>query len=200
MVRKLLLMGFSLMLTNLLLAQSQTKWPLQISVFNESTAIPFTRFIPTPLHPGIQIGTSRPWNQNQTHVWYQTGNLSYFYHNHLYQAVTLGSQLGYDCRLGFGLNLKALIGLGYMLAMNTQEVYEFENGQYHSTKNSAMSKSQTTISLGLGYRLQPKNEHSCELFVLYQAGVIYPFSQGFIPAMTQTNVHLGISIPLFTKQ
>lgn len=177
-------------------AQGRDWLPVSISVFNESTAVPFTRFLPTPLHPGIQAGVSRQWNRSQKHYLYQTASLSYFYHRHLYQASTLSTELGYDFRFPFGLNLKALFGVGYMLAMNTQEVYEFREGGYVSTANSLMSKFQTTLSLGLGYRILKDREGSPEVFFLYQAGVIYPFSADFIPVMAQANVHLGVKVPI----
>lgn len=180
--------------------QSRDYLPLSISLFNQSTSIPFTAFIPKPIHPGIQVGVSRQWNKSQTHYLYQTANASYFFHNHLYQALTLNTELGYDFRFKFGLNLKAMFGLGYMMAMNTQQAYEFVDGDYRKTSNSFMSKGQATLSLGLGYRLTPKRANSVEIFALYQAGAIYPFSADFIPAMTQTNVHVGIKIPIKIKK
>ncbi len=37
--------------------------PVSISLLNESTAIPYTRFITTPIHPGIQFGTEADLKQ-----------------------------------------------------------------------------------------------------------------------------------------
>lgn len=184
----------------MLFAQGKEWLPVSVSVFNESTAVPFTRFIPTPIHPGVQVGVSRQWNESQKHYIYQTANVSYFYHRHLYQAVTLSTEFGYDYRFPFGLNLKALLGAGYMMTMNTQEVYEFKNGNYTATNNSFMSKLQATLSLGAGYRIHKKRDGSPEIFFLYQAGVIYPFSADFIPIMAQANVHLGVKIPIRIKK
>lgn len=82
------------------------------------------------------------------------------------------------------------------MAMNTQEVYEFGDGNYTSICNSLMSKFQATLSLGAGYRIFPENDGSPEVFLLYQAGVIYPFSADFIPVMAQANVHLGVKVPI----
>lgn len=180
-------------------AQGRDWLPLTISVFNESTAIPYTRFLATPIHPGIQVGVSRQWNSSTKNYLYQTANISYFYHKNLYQASTLSTELGYDYRFPFGLNLKALIGVGYMLAMNTQEVYHFEEGQYRSSCNSMMSKFIATLSIGAGYRINRHNEGSPEIFVLYQGGVIYPFSADFAPLMTQANLHIGVKIPIRIK-
>lgn len=181
-------------------AQGKEWLPLSISIFNESTAVPYTRFLPQPLHPGIQIGLSRQWNKHTQHYLYQTLNISYFYHRYLYQATTLSTEIGYDYRFSFGLHLKALIGIGYMLTMNTQEVYAFQHGEFHRTTNSLMSKLQATFSIGAGYRIFKDRISSPELFFLYQSGVIYPFSADFIPIMSQVNVHLGVKIPLRIKK
>lgn len=87
-----------------------------------------------------------------------------------------------------------------MLTMNTQEVYAFQNGEFHRTTNSLMSKLQATFSIGAGYRIFKDRISSPELFFLYQSGVIYPFSADFIPIMSQVNVHLGVKIPLRIKK
>ncbi len=171
-------------------------FPLGISVFNESISIPGTKFIATPIHPGIQVGTEFKWNRSFENHLYQTANLGYFFHNHLFQAILASSELGYDYRFKFGLSLKTRFGVGYMFAMPTQHVYVFEDGAYRESGNGAMSKFQATLSIGAGYRFKPSAAYSPEVFILYQAGAIVPFSAGFIPAITQTNVHIGVTIPI----
>ena len=67
---------------------SQSKpMPINVSLFNESTAIPFTRFITTPVHPGIQVGTEFDYTSKAHTRLFQTLNASYFYHNYLAQGV-----------------------------------------------------------------------------------------------------------------
>ncbi len=176
--------------------KQQKYFPLSVSVFNESTSIPGTVFIDTPIHPGIQLGTEFKWNRSFENHLYQTANLGYFFHNHLFQAVIASSELGYDYRFKFGLSLKTRFGVGYMLAMPTQRVYSFENGEYREIRGGVMSKFQATLSIGAGYRFKPSAAYSPEVFILYQAGAIVPFSAGFIPAITQTNFHIGVMIPI----
>ena len=56
---------------------SQTKpIPINVSLFNESTAIPFTRFITTPVHPGIQVGTEFDYNRKSHTRLFQTSPIS----------------------------------------------------------------------------------------------------------------------------
>src|SRR6187402_2759705 len=79
-----------------LLCSQSNKLPIIISVFNESTAIPFTRFFTTPVHPGIQIGTEFDYNTNEHTRLFQTANVSYFYHNYLAQGIGIHTELGYE--------------------------------------------------------------------------------------------------------
>ena len=57
--------------------------PINISVFNEATAIPFTRFVTIPMHPGLQLGTECNYKAKEHTRFFQTINLNYFYHNQL---------------------------------------------------------------------------------------------------------------------
>src|SRR5690554_2179305 len=79
--------------------------PINISLFNESTAIPFTRFFTTPIHPGIQLGTEFDYKVKAHFRLFQTANICYFYHNYLSHGIGLNSELGYEYRLKSGLAL-----------------------------------------------------------------------------------------------
>ena len=41
----------------LIFGQKSKPIPVNLSIFNEATAIPFTQAFSTPIHPGLQIGT-----------------------------------------------------------------------------------------------------------------------------------------------
>ncbi|MGQ3012164.1 MAG: hypothetical protein ACT6QS_00520 [Flavobacteriales bacterium] len=164
---------------------------IRLSLFNESTALPFTRFFTLPLHPGIQAGTEFAYLDKPRHYVYQTLQAGYLYHRYLYQAAYLQSEIGYDLRLGFGLNIKALFGLGYMHSFATQKEYRLVNGEYLQKPDRGNARINPSLSLGLGYRIYPKRAASPEIFVLYQSWVEYPYSPGFIPAMTHISLHLG---------
>lgn len=86
--------------------------PVNISVFNESTALPFTRFITTPIHPGLQLGTEFNYKEKAHSRLFQTVNLSYFYHNHLNQGIGIFSEIGYEYRIKQGFAFTGLFGLG----------------------------------------------------------------------------------------
>jgi hypothetical protein len=168
--------------------------PIRIGIGNETTSIPYTVFFPAPVHPVVQLGTEFAY-QDTTHSYlYQTANVGYIYHKYLYQGIYLGTELGYDYRFHFGLNLKALFGLAFLHAFAVQDEYQFENGEYALQQDWGNARLMPSLTLGLGYRLHPAVKASPEIFLLYQSWVEYPYSPGFIPLMTHTNLMLGMKL------
>ncbi|MBD8490757.1 hypothetical protein IFO69_18540 [Echinicola sp. CAU 1574] len=166
--------------------------PINLSLFNQATALPFTSFFSTPVHPGIQIGTEFNYSTKAGSRFFQTANLSYFYHNYLAQGVGLSSELGYESRLKNGLAITGLLGLGYMHTFTTSEEFTFSDGTYHKQNDKGNSRLFPSLSLDLGYYLNPSRDSSPKVFVRYQSWAEYPYSPGFIPAMTHVNLHFGI--------
>ena len=173
-------------------AQAQSKSNFKISVFNESTSIPFTRAWSTPIHPGVQVGTDLPWREGRHFQLYPSISVGYLFHRDLYQAVYVNVELGYDYRFDFGLNLKSAFGLGYMHSFTTRTEYQLEDGSYQPAPDRGNARVMPSLSLGMGYRFKPSDPLSPEIFTMYQAWLEYPYSPGFIPLMTHTNLHLGI--------
>jgi protein-S-isoprenylcysteine O-methyltransferase Ste14 len=166
--------------------------PLNISLFNEATAVPYTRFLTTPIHPGIQVGTEFTYKTKGAGRLFQTVNLSYFYHNYLNQGIGLTTELGYEYRLIFGLALEGLLGIGYLHTFATSEEFVFKDGQYEKKTDTGNSRLYPTISLDIGYYFRHADKTSPKVFLRYQSWAEYPYSPGFIPLMTHINLHLGI--------
>ena len=149
----------------LLIAHSiWSQQPVTLSIFNESTAVPYNDLVHTPVHPGVQIGTEFNWKENRHFRLYPSISIGYMFHRKLFQGLFANLELGLDYKTSFGLNLKSKIGLGYLHTFSTQQEFQFEGGKYRS---------------------------SSEIFVLYQSWLEYPYSPGFIPLMAHTNLHLG---------
>lgn len=170
---------------------AQNEVPVKISIFNQGTNIPFTKLLTSPIHPGIQFGTEVWAKETQRVRLYPSINIGYLFHRNLYQAIYATIELGYDLKFDFGLNVKSAIGIGYMHTFRTGEEYQFKNGQFQIGNQKGNSKVIPSFSLGLGYRLQPDNLRSTEIFTMYQSWIQYPISPGFIPIMAHTNLHLG---------
>lgn len=166
--------------------------PINLTLFNESTSIPFTQFLTTPLHPGIQIGTEFDYNQKQHSRLFQTANLSYFYHNYLAQGIGINTELGYECRLSYGLAFTGLIGIGYMHTFATTEEFVLENGQYVKKNDQGNARLIPSLSFDIGYYLRCSEANSPKIFLRYQAWAEYPYSPDFIPVLTHINLHVGM--------
>lgn len=173
--------------------------PINVSIFNESTAIPFTRFVTTPVHPGIQLGTEFNYKNKERSRLFQTTNISYFYHNYLAQGIGLNTELGYEYQLKFGLSLSGLLGIGYMHTFATAEEFTLINGQYEKKADKGNARLYPSFSLDIGYYLKKKEKNSPKIFMRYQSWAEYPYSPDFIPVMTHINLHVGAKFFINTK-
>lgn len=188
MKRLLLILLF---VSPIVLFGQQKAIPINISIFNESTSIPYTRFVTTPIRPGLQLGTEFNYTIKHHSRFFQTANISYFYHNHLAQGIGLSTELGYEYRLKFGLAMAGLLGLGYMHTFTTAEEFSFSNGQYQKKTDKGNARLYPSFSIDIGYYLKKTDTNSPKLFIRYQSWIEYPYSPGFIPAMTHINLHIG---------
>jgi len=181
-----------ILLVPILLFGQTKSVPVNISVFNEATAVPYSRFITTPIHPGIQIGTEFNFKTKKHGRLFQTANLNYFYHNYLNQGIGITTELGYEYRLSFGLAFEGLLGVGYLHTFATTEEFVFKDGQYEKKADIGNSRLYPTLSLDVGYYFRKSDITSPKIFLRYQSWAEYPYSPGFIPLMTHINLHLGI--------
>lgn len=193
-----LLIILILFVPKVLLGQGKTI-PINISIFNESTAIPFTKLITTPIHPGIQLGTEFNYKVKEHYRFFQTANISYFYHNYLAQGIGLNTELGYEYRLKFGLSISGLLGVGYKHTFGTAEEFTFVNGQYIRKTDKGNARIYPSISLDVGYYIKKQEKFSPKIFIRYQSWAEYPYSPDFIPIMTHINFHIGAKFFINTK-
>ncbi|MBP7307159.1 MAG: hypothetical protein WAT22_14225 [Saprospiraceae bacterium] len=173
--------------------------PISISIFNQSTAIPFTRFLSTPIHPGLQVGTEFKYQVKENSRLFQTANISYFYHNYLAQGIGFSTEFGYEYRLKFGLSISGLLGLGYMHTFATTEEFTFTNGNYERKADKGNAKLYPSFSLDIGYYLKMADNNSPKIFIRYQSWAEYPYSPDFIPIMTHINLHVGANFFIYSK-
>lgn len=177
----------------------QKSIPVSVSFFNEMTAIPFTRFISTPIHPGIQAGTEFNYIVKEHGRLFQTASLSYFYHSYLCQGIGISSELGYEYRLKSGLAFESLLGLGYLHTFATVKEFALGDGHYYRRTDFGNPRLYPSLSLDLGYYFKTSDKTSPKVFLRYQAWAEYPYSPGFIPVMTHINLHLGVKVFIHTE-
>lgn len=172
--------------------------PINISLFNESTALPFTKFITLPVHPGIQIGTELNYRMKENSRLFQTANICYFYHNYLAQGIGLNTEIGYEYRLESGLAFSGLFGIGYLHTFATTEEFTLSDGKYVKKADKGNERFYPSLSIDLGYYLK-KTDDSPKLFVRYQSWAEYPYSPDFIPVMTHISLHIGAKFFIFKR-
>jgi hypothetical protein len=190
----------ALFLCTIVLNHLWAQQPVVVSFLNESTTIPYTTFLNDPIHPGVQIGTEFNWKESRHFRLYPSVSIGYMYHKKLFQGLYSNLELGFDYKTFFGLNFKTKIGLGYLHTFSTQQEFQFHDESYKSQRDLGNSRLMPSIIVGLGFRVQQKKENSPEIFVLYQSWVEYPYSPGFIPLMSHTNLHLGVKFYPFNKR
>lgn len=176
------------------LQHTKAQQPITISVFNESTSMPFSipRF--NPLHPGIKIGTEFPVYENHSNKTFFSINLRYIFHKNLYKAIVVSFEVGYDHKINYGGNLKAGAGIGYMHSFGVRDEYRFNDNGYKLNRDKGNSRFLSSISLGLGHRFNPNDFDSDEVFFLQEYWLEIPYSPGFIPIMSHSNSLLGAKL------
>jgi hypothetical protein len=130
---------------------------------------------------------------------FQTANLSYFYHHRLNHGISLYSELGYEQRLQSGPAFSALFGLGYLHTFATAEEFSFQDGQYRNRNDRGNARLMASLAFDVGFYLKKDQPSSPKIFLRYQSWLEYPYSPGFIPLMTHTNLHLGAKFFLTKK-
>jgi hypothetical protein len=166
--------------------------PINVSIFNESTAIPFTRFFTTPIHPGLQLGTEINYKVKEHSRLFQTGNICYFYHNYLAQGIGINTELGYEYRLNSGFAFSGLLGVGYMHTFTTAEEFTFSNGHFEKKADMGNARFYPSISIDIGFYLKKSELNSPKVFIRYKSWAEYPYSPDFIPVMTHINLQIGL--------
>lgn len=172
---------------------------IRISFFSESTSVPFTDIPLTPVHPGIQIGTQFEPRHDRRVRLLPTISMGYLFHRKLFQGLYLRGELNVDVALDFGLNLKTGLSLGYLRTYAVQQEFRRIDGRLVPAKDRGNSRVMPALSLGMGWRLRPNEIRSTEIFALYETWLEYPYSPGFIPLMSHTNLHLGAKLYPFGK-
>jgi hypothetical protein len=169
--------------------------PVTVAVFNESTSMPLSPPKIGPFHPGVLTGSDITLYESDRNKNYVSINISYTFHKKLYQAITIGLNLGYDYKMAYGGSLKTGIGIGYMHTFPVREIYSFQSTEYGLKKAKGNSRFIPSVSFGIGQRFSPNDFKSSELFVQQQYWLEIPYSPGFIPIMSHANTMLGAKFP-----
>ena len=170
---------------------AQENLPLTLSLFNESTSMPFTDWWSSPVHPGVQVGTSFGTVSDRRLQLSPGIQVGYLFHRKLFQGLYARVNLGLDYRHPSGISLKAQLGAGYLRTYAVRTEYRMDGGQLVPRRDRGNHRVMPSLSWGVGYRLRPRDPQSTEIFLLHETWVEYPYAGDFIPVMAHTNMHLG---------
>ena len=183
-----------LLVCGLLLATTtvtHAQMPVTVSIFNESTSVPFTDWWSDPIHPGVEVGTYWPDRGGGRFRVVPGLRVGYLFHRKLFQGIYGRVNVGFTYRHPSGINLKARLGAGYLRTYAVRTEYRMVDGQLRARPDRGNHRVMPSLSWGVGYRLRRRDPRSTELFLLHETWLEYPYAGDFIPLMAHTNLHLG---------
>lgn len=183
-------------------AQNRSQFPVVISAFNTASELPGTGFLgvfTTPVHPGISVGTEYTYNKNPRHQWFQTANLSYFFHQYAQHGIQLYSEIGYRYWLKNGLHFGPKLGIGYLHSIPEVQVFKLNSdGEYDRKTNFGRAQFMGDFVLQIGYEFQRDNP--VDVFLNYQFFMQVPFVNEYVPILPNSALHVGVAFYPFKTQ
>ena len=184
------------------LAQGRSQFPVVISVFNTASELPGSGYLgvfTSPIHPGISIGTEYSYKSNTHHQFFQTVNLSYFFHQYAQHGIQLYSEFGYRYWLKNGLHFGPKLGIGYLHSIPEAQVFKLNaNGEYDRKTNFGRAQFMADFVVQIGYEF--RKENPIDVFLNYQFLMQMPFVNEYVPILPNSALHVGVAFyPFKTK-
>jgi len=169
-----LLIITSSMLHSQSLQEETRKFPLKISLLDESISLPNFWFTRYSYNPAAMIGTEYILKEKNNYDWHLTGNLGFYYHKNWQTAVFVNSEIGYRYHLG-RFNASARLGVGYAHVFATQPIYREVDGDYELQTDYGSPAFMPSLGINFAYELQDK-EYSPEVFLTFMSHAEVPFN------------------------
>ena len=121
--------------TSFLNAQGFRIKEIQVSVFNNATALPFSGSLGIfhgTIHPGVSAGASMQLNQHERHQLMLSLKFAYLYQQYVQHGLQLYPELGYRYVFSNGISIGPQLGLGYLHAITDLQQFELnDKGEYY---------------------------------------------------------------------
>lgn len=164
---------------------------LSVSILKESTAFPFTRFL--PVHPGgeLMLTISRQENQKSISGWNLA--LGGFHHQKIANAFYLRGEYAYRPIVRSIFTVDLIGYAGYMHTFYPGELYQRnpQNGAFEKIRHAGRPHALAGIGIGLTL---VKTKH-IQPFIRQEFAIESPFANG-IPVMIHSFLKLGLSFSL----
>lgn len=170
-------------------SQDSPNYPLTVTVFNQGVSYPYSQFITRPIHPGVMLETNHFFKEG-IHSWGWNVSVGYYFHRHFANGFFLQGNFLYRYQSKSGIYGQFQLGTGYLHVFRAATEYKLRNGQYVKSTDWGNGRITPSIGIELGYKMR-KEPLSPRIFIRYQTWIQYPFSPGFIPLLSHTNLHLG---------
>jgi len=174
--------------------QAQTVKGISLSLMKESTAFPFTRFL--PVHPGGEIGVTLGEKIREKSITNWNLGIGGFHHKNIANAFYLKGEFQYRPIIKSILTLDMIGNLGYMHTFYPGEVYELNEQTGDFEKITQYGRPHVLAGVGIGVTfIKSKKVHP---FIRQELAIESPFANG-IPVMIYSFLKLGISYQLNSK-
>lgn len=171
-------------------SQDSQSYPISLTVFNQGVSYPYTNLVTQPIHPGVMVETNH-FIKEGAHSWGWSISIGYFFHRHFSNNLFLQGNLLYKYETQSGVYGQLQVGTGYLHVFRAASEYQLKNGQYMKRVDSGNGRITPSIGVELGFKLKKEEPLSPRIFSRYQTWIQYPFSPGFIPLLSHTNLHFG---------
>jgi hypothetical protein len=169
---------------------------VSIAFTDAHTALPFSSFTGLfykEFHPGIEIGTGLNWENKNKHVWLQTLQLGYSYHQFVQRSLMIYTEVGYRYQLPLAFSATVRAGGGYLHSIQDAEVFVLDkDGEYVNAKKGR-SHGMASLSISIGKKI---NRTGWNVFIDYQQRFQFDFIDAYVPALPVNAMKMGFSIPL----
>jgi len=162
-------------------------------------SFPYSQLLTRPIHPGMTLETQHINNPESRGSWGWNVSIGYYFHRHFANGLFAQGHLLYRYQTQPGIYLQGQIGTGYLHVFRAAPEYRLRNGHYVKSFDWGSGRVMPSIGLELGYRFT-KDVRSPRMFARYETWIQYPFSPGFIPLLSHTNLHLGYSYYPFKQE
>lgn len=176
------------------LAYSQKVKSISFMVYNESTALPFTRLL--PINPGGEIGICLVEKITDKSIINWNLGLGGFYHKNIVNAFYLKGEFQYRPIIKSLFTFDLIGNIGYMHTFYPGEVYELNEKTGDLEKITQFGRPHVLAGLGMGVTyIRSKKVHP---FIRQEFLIESPFANG-IPAMAHSFLKIGVLCSLNTK-
>ncbi len=168
---------------------------LEAMVYDEATALPGSRVLGLPAHPGVEGGAALALAAGAHTRLDARAHLGAFHHAGLAVGGTLDGGLAVEHAFTFGAVVGAEVGVGALWSRGPDGEYVKDGGEWTFRHDAGLLAVRPSLAAELGWRLGAGGGAPRLLF-RYRAWVEAPFSPGFIPVMIHGDTGFALRIPL----